>query len=49
MADRADLQVCRQGHEDLLSVGSDSVEQKGVVQRAVPHSLKSVKGPERKR
>lgn len=43
-----DLQVRRQGHVDLLSIRSDSVEQEGVVQRAVPHSLKTIEGPERK-
>lgn len=41
-----DLQICRQGHVDLLSIRSDSVEQEGVVQGAVPHCLEAVESPE---
>lgn len=41
-----DLQIRRQGHVDLLSIWSDSIEQKGVVQRAVPHRLKTIESPE---
>lgn len=41
-----DLQICRQGHVDLLSIWSDSVEQEGVVQGAVPHCLETVESPE---
>lgn len=44
----ADLQICGQGHVDFLSIGSDSVEQEGVVQGAVPHRLKAIESPERK-
>lgn len=44
-AGKTDLQVCRQSHVNLLPVRSDSVEQEGVVQRAVPHRLKAVEGP----
>lgn len=42
-----DLKICRQSHVNLLPVRSDSVQQQGVVQRAVPHSLKAVESPER--
>lgn len=41
-----DLQIRRQGHVDLLSIWSDSIEQEGVVQRAVPHRLKAIESPE---
>lgn len=42
-----DLKICRQSHVNLLPIRSDSVQQQGVVQRAVPHSLEAVESPER--
>lgn len=44
-AGKTDLQVRRQSHVNLLPVRSDSVEQEGVVQRAIPHRLEAVEGP----
>lgn len=42
------LQVSREGHVDLLSVGGHPVQKKGVVQRAVPDSLKAVESSGKK-
>lgn len=41
-----DLQICRQSHVDLLSIRSDSVEEEGVMQGAVPHCLEAVESPD---
>lgn len=40
-----DLQIRRQGHVDLLSIRSHSVQEEGVVQGAVPHCLEAVESP----
>lgn len=42
-----DLKICRQSHVNLLPIRSDAVQQQGVVQWAVPHSLEAVESPER--